>query len=255
MVDTAYVVHAAKIARRTRGNIRDFVANAILRLAAADVPSAQSTILNRAINDEQEEWRGEFPTIRGMGDRTSDETWDTTKTRHELPTDFAELHPSSQGRILLLDTDGNEDTQLEVITVGAYDQNWRDGHNPYTDRQDPIAFLFGTSTNARRFIEIRPTPTEAIQFRVRYVSFVENLDADADELEAPLGMHGGIEAGVAARFAMYSGSPTNVEWRAEAERVKNQFRDPIRQETRRQGRFLPFDDPVVGGYRSLEHPE
>jgi hypothetical protein len=244
------------MARRTRGNLRTLAAVGVKGLAAADLNATDSAILNRAINDEQEEWRGEFPGIRGFGERIAeDETWTADDTRKELPADFAELHPSMNGRIQLKDTSGNETSQLEVINVGAYTQEWRDGHNRYDDRQEPIAYLFSTSTNGRRILDIRPAPSTAIQYDLVYIAFVENLDNDADELEAPLGMHAGIEAGVAARFALYTGSPMKDEWAQERERVKTQFRDPIRQEKRRQSRFLAFDDPVVGGYRAFEYAE
>ena len=81
-----------------------------------------------------------------------------------MPADFFGLHPKANGRITLLDTSGDEDDQLEVITMGAYEGRWADAYNRYTDRDDPVGYLYGVSTGDQRFLEIRPTPTTAIMF-------------------------------------------------------------------------------------------
>jgi hypothetical protein len=243
------------MSKLTRGDLRTFAAQTVLRLTAAQLDSTDSTILNTFCNEEQDDWRSEFPGVQGFGERVSEETWNTDNTRHELPAEFFSLHPKANGRITLLDTSGDEDDQLEVITMGAYEQAWQDAYNRYTDRDDPVAYLWGVSTNDKRLIEIRPTPTTAIQFRVRYMAYLEVLDNDADELECPLGMGSGIKWGVASRFAIHKGSPKADDLRAEANRVRKRFESPQVDERHRPGIVLPFDHEVVGGYRAFEHAE
>jgi len=243
------------MSKLTRGDLRTFAAQSVQRMAAAKLDSVDSTVLNTFCNEEQDDWRSDFPHVQGFGERYSEETWDTTKTRHDLPADWFGLSPKANGRITLLDTSGDENDQLEVITAGAYDQRWQDGYNPYSDRDEPVAFLWGVSSGDQRFLEIRPTPTTAILFALRYMAYLEVLDNDADELECPLGMGAGIKWGVAARFAIHKGSPKAESLRAEANRVRKRFESPQVDERHRPGIVLPFDHQTVGGYRAFEHAE
>lgn len=251
MADASFWTHAAQMSRLTRGNLRTYAAQAVRGLTAAKLNSTDSAELNRIINQVCEEWRAEYPGLKGYGERQSEETWNTANTRHELPADFAEL--GSNGRITLLDTSGNEDTQLEVITKRAYEEQWWDGTNYYEERVDPIALLWGFSSDGKRFLEIRPTPTTAIQFRVYYIAYLENLDNDNDELEAPLPLHVGIKNDVAADFALYAGSNKEDRLRGKAERVREKLDNPVADERKRPARVLTFEE--VGGYTAYENAE
>lgn len=244
MADAAFKTHSGQMARRTRGDMRDMVAKSVTGLTAANQGTIASAQLTADIQSALNNWRQRFQGIRGFGRRQWERTWDITQTRHEMPTDFAELGPG--GKITLLDTTGTEDTQLIIITKESYEQAWRDGSNHYEDRRDPVGFFFGESTNSQRFFQIRPTPTTPILFRVYGFAFAEVLDNDADVIEAPLGMHEGIEQEAAGTYGRYKGNPRWQEFAAVAERIALNFEDPAQDEQKLQGRILSFEE--AGGY-------
>ena len=57
------------MSKLTRGDLRDFAAKSVLRLAAAKLDAVDSTILNTFCNEEQDDWRSEFPGVQGFGER------------------------------------------------------------------------------------------------------------------------------------------------------------------------------------------
>lgn len=241
------------MSRLTRGDLRDYAAKAVLGQAGVDVTGIDSALLNTFCNQEQEAWRRQFQGVKGLGERSFSVTWTVGNTRMELPFDFAELAPSQNGRITLCDVDGNKDDQLEVVAVGDYEQAWRDGQNPYTDRSDPIAYLLGTSVNDQRFIEVVPAPTTAIILKGKMIAYLEVLDNDADTLEVPLGMQEGVQWGVTHKLAVQKGDARAASYLASRMAVWASFLDPVSDERKRPGRVLSFAE--VGGYSGFNNPE
>lgn len=251
MANPNYWTYTGPVSRTTRGNIRDYVSKGVTGKTAAALDTTDSAALNRMINQVQNAWRQRYPGIKGFGQRQWTLTWTANDTRAELDANFIGL--GEGGKITLLDTDGNEDTQLQVFTKEAYEQLWHGGSNRYEDRADPIAILWGISSNGQRIIEVIPTPTTAIQLRIYGQAILEVLDNDNDELEAPLEMHPGIENDCAYRFAVYKGNPRGVEFRQIADDTRSLLDNPVQDEGKRPARFLAFDEEHTRGYESFEY--
>lgn len=256
MADAAYKTFASTMSWLTRGNLREFASRQVLGITAdqlASSNSVQSNQLNTIINQVQARWRRKLPGIQGFGERKETLTWVVGDTRLELPANFAELHPSCNGRITLCDTAGDEDDQLEVVEIGDYESKWRDGSNVYTDRDDPVAYLYGISTNNKRFIEIVPNPTTAVKFNLHFIAHQEVLDNDADYLTAPLEMHEGIQWDCAAMFGKMCGHAEHKSWESKAEKDQESFLTPFADERKRPKRVMSFEE--AGGYRAFDRAE
>jgi hypothetical protein len=200
MADAAYWDHTSTLARWTRALLRKYATKCIGEVVG-DVAAVDSELLNLEINFEVEEWRSALPAgFKGIGERETTLTFDPTAvdTRIELPADFAEF--LSGGRAYLVDSDGDTQDPLEIISKQEWEDRYGDGDNYYDDRDTPLGVLFGLSENGTRFLEIRPTPTETIYIKLPYHARLASLDLDADEIEAPHDTHRGIAYGVAVAY-------------------------------------------------------
>lgn len=200
MADAAYWDHTTTYARWTRGDIRKFAAKVIGQVTA-DLASVDSELLNLDINATIESWRSALPhRFKGYGERETTLTFDPTAvdTRIEMPADFAEF--LSGGRAYLVDSDGDTQDPLEIISKQEWEDRYSDGENYYDDRDTPLGVLYGLSENGKRFLELRPTPTETKYIKLPYAARLASLDLDADELEAPHDTHRGIAWEVAVNY-------------------------------------------------------
>lgn len=193
MADVAYWQDTQNLSRWTRGQIRKFAAEVIGQVAS-NLTTVSSELLNLHINAVIEEVRTLMPDrFHGIGERRVTITWTDGNTREELPDNFAEFAPGGRGSVL---DDGEVLSPLEVIK----DEEWRDrirnGVDPLEYRSQPLAIVFGLSTNGRRFVEIKPQPDAGDQFEIPYLAHLDSLDNDSDQLEAPRNAHRLIAWGV-----------------------------------------------------------
>lgn len=253
MADTAYQTHAAQMGRVTRLKLKNLAGKAVL--GKTSFGTVETEILENIIDMKVLSWVAELPGVRGYSERKATVTFDpaSVDTRVELPADFDSLHPSMGGRIARLDSDGDIEERIEVITVGEYEQEWSEGFNRYEDRDDEVAYLYGLSANDRRFMEIKPVPSASTDYQFRYVGLPEVLDNDADELEAPLQMHEGIMWDVASAFAAALGNEKADDFQVRADRILGRIQDVANEERHRQGRVVHFSER--GGYAALQAPE
>jgi len=252
MVDPSLWPHSDQMDRRTLDDMRQFAARTVKGLMFATLDGNEQQQLDANINQEIEEWRAAFPHVNGFAEREETIDWPDGNTRIELPVDYSELGEGA--RAALLDDTGAEIDLLEIVQKQAWEHDLQYGGRPkYDNRLTPIAFLHGISDNGRRLLEIKPTPTTALKIRLWYHALANKLANPSDALEAPVGMHGGIETGAASRFALFCNTEKWQALRVEAERQKQTFKLPSRTERKRPGRLLSFQE--AGGYEAFEFPD
>jgi hypothetical protein len=251
MADPAFWPQTSVYARKTLGDIRAFVARQIGKTHTNIQPN-DSSVLNEMINDEAEEFRLEFPGLRGMGERETTLTWVASDVRQELPENFAEFLPG--GKAVLLSTTGDDDSPLEIIDRAAVEHGFKDGtQSPYDDRTDPVAYVFGTSTNGRRMFYVYPPPSTAVQIRITYTAHLEKLVNNADELEGPKSIHRGIEWGVCEAWFTGKVDTKAQMFKEKKKRILALLKSPTNEERGRLPRVRSFEE--VGGTTAFEYAE